>query len=93
MAHNEGLGVNWKTRRAFWADRAPNESALRTIFSPWLRRVRAMSEAIPMSIAITRICGPMNSIFSVSPARPRFKATYSMTTELMSTPIRSGKLG
>ncbi len=22
VAHNEGLGANWKTRRAFWADRA-----------------------------------------------------------------------
>jgi len=30
VAHDEGLGANWKTRRAFWADRAANESALRT---------------------------------------------------------------
>jgi hypothetical protein len=30
VAHNEGLGTNWKTRRAFWADRAANESALHT---------------------------------------------------------------
>ena len=30
VAHNTGLGVNWKTRRAFWADRVANESALRT---------------------------------------------------------------
>jgi pimeloyl-ACP methyl ester carboxylesterase len=29
VAHNEGLGVIWKTRRAFWADRAAHESALR----------------------------------------------------------------
>ena len=29
VAHNEGLGANWKTRRAFWADRAANESTLR----------------------------------------------------------------
>jgi len=29
VAHNEGLGANWKTRRAFWIDRATNESALR----------------------------------------------------------------
>jgi pimeloyl-ACP methyl ester carboxylesterase len=29
VAHNEGLGANWKVRREFWADRAPNESALR----------------------------------------------------------------
>ena len=30
VAHDEGLGANWKTRRAFWADRAAYESALRT---------------------------------------------------------------
>ena len=29
VAHNSGLGANWKTRRAFWADRAANEDALR----------------------------------------------------------------
>jgi pimeloyl-ACP methyl ester carboxylesterase len=30
VAHNEGLGAIWKPRRAFWADRATNESTLRT---------------------------------------------------------------
>jgi pimeloyl-ACP methyl ester carboxylesterase len=29
VAHNEGLGANWKMRREFWKDRAANESALR----------------------------------------------------------------
>ncbi len=29
VAHNTGLGANWKARRAFWADRAANESVLR----------------------------------------------------------------
>jgi pimeloyl-ACP methyl ester carboxylesterase len=29
VAHNSGLGANWKTRRAFWADRLANEEALR----------------------------------------------------------------
>jgi pimeloyl-ACP methyl ester carboxylesterase len=29
VAHNEGLGANWKARREFWADRAANEKALR----------------------------------------------------------------
>jgi pimeloyl-ACP methyl ester carboxylesterase len=29
VAHNEGLGVNWATRRAFWADRATHEEELR----------------------------------------------------------------
>jgi len=30
VAHNEGLGAIWKARRAFWADREPNETQLRT---------------------------------------------------------------
>jgi pimeloyl-ACP methyl ester carboxylesterase len=30
VAHNDGLGAIWKTRRAFWADRAGNEVALRS---------------------------------------------------------------
>jgi pimeloyl-ACP methyl ester carboxylesterase len=30
VAHNEGLGANWATRRAFWADRSTYEEALRT---------------------------------------------------------------
>ena len=29
VAHNTGLGENWKTRRAFWTDRDAYESALR----------------------------------------------------------------
>jgi pimeloyl-ACP methyl ester carboxylesterase len=30
VAHDEGLGANWKTRRAFWADRPAHEALLRT---------------------------------------------------------------
>jgi pimeloyl-ACP methyl ester carboxylesterase len=29
VAHNEGLGSNWATRRAFWTNRAAHEEALR----------------------------------------------------------------
>jgi pimeloyl-ACP methyl ester carboxylesterase len=29
VAHNEGLGANWVTRRAFWGDRPAHEEALR----------------------------------------------------------------
>jgi pimeloyl-ACP methyl ester carboxylesterase len=29
VSHNEGLGANWRARRAFWVDRAANESLLR----------------------------------------------------------------
>src|ERR1700733_9718992 len=28
VAHNEGLGANWATRRAYWADRDANEAAM-----------------------------------------------------------------
>jgi hypothetical protein len=31
VAHNEGLGPNWETRRAFWADRTAHEKALREL--------------------------------------------------------------
>src|SRR5262249_43914992 len=30
VAHDEGLGAIWETRRAFWANRVANESQLRT---------------------------------------------------------------
>ncbi len=30
VAHDEGLGAKWETRRAFWADRPAHEAALRT---------------------------------------------------------------
>jgi pimeloyl-ACP methyl ester carboxylesterase len=30
VAHDGGLGANWKTRREFWANREANEAALRT---------------------------------------------------------------
>jgi pimeloyl-ACP methyl ester carboxylesterase len=29
VAHNTGLGANWKTRRAFWENRTTNEAAMR----------------------------------------------------------------
>jgi pimeloyl-ACP methyl ester carboxylesterase len=41
VAHNEGLGAIWQTRRAFWADRAANENALRAnLLSPETTRSR-----------------------------------------------------
>ena len=43
--------------------------------------------------AVTRISGPMNLPFSPSPAKPRFKATFSTITAQTSTPIPSGRLG
>jgi pimeloyl-ACP methyl ester carboxylesterase len=41
VVHEDGLGPLWETRRAFWADRAANEEALReNFFSPAATRLR-----------------------------------------------------
>jgi pimeloyl-ACP methyl ester carboxylesterase len=41
VAHDEGLGASWQTRRAFWADRSANEEALRAnLLSPAATRAR-----------------------------------------------------
>ena len=45
VAHNEGLGANWATRRAFWADRAAHEEALRTnLLSPATTKTRHVGD-------------------------------------------------
>ncbi len=64
VAHNEGLGANWKTRRAFWADRAANENALRTnLLSLQTTRTRHVGNAIRTWNAMILISGPMNLPF------------------------------
>ena len=94
VAHNEGLGANWKTRREFWKDRAANEDCAshESAFIADDAR-RAMSETIRTWNAMTRIYGPMSIIFSISPARPTFKAIFSTIIERTSTPTRSGRRG
>ena len=93
VAHNEGLGANWKTRRAFWADRAPNESALRTnLLSLATTRTRHVGND-PNVERYDPISGPMSFIFSTSLVRPTFKVICSTTIEPMWTPIQNGKHG
>jgi pimeloyl-ACP methyl ester carboxylesterase len=93
VAHNEGLGANWKTRREFWADRAPNESALRTnLLSLGATRTRHVGSD-PNVERYDPISGPTNSIFSTGPANPRFRVTCSTTIEPMWIPTRNGKHG
>ena len=93
VAHNEGLGANWKTRREFWADRAANETRFAQISSHCRQRERAMWGAIPTWNAMTRICGLTSFTFSISPARPTFKAICSTITERTSRLILSGRHG
>jgi len=93
VAHNEGLGVNWKTRRAFWDDRQANESALRTnLLSLVTTRIRHVGSD-PDVERYDPDLWTDEFIFSISLARPTFKATFSTTTAQTSTPIPSGRLG
>jgi len=61
VAHNGGLGTNWKTRRVFWADRASHEATLPTnLLSLDATRTRHVGNArIPRSTI--PICGPTNT--------------------------------
>src|SRR5216117_4274672 len=84
VAHNEGLGANWKPRRAFWADRAANESALRkNLMSLATTTGRVTLGATRISSTTTRICGRMNSRSSPSLIRPIFRAISSTTIARM----------
>jgi pimeloyl-ACP methyl ester carboxylesterase len=61
FSHNEGLGANWKPRRAFWADRASNESTLAQICCRLQPPGRAMLAMIPTWNFTTPICGLTSS--------------------------------
>ena len=88
VAHNEGLGANWKPRRAFWADRAANETALRTnLLSLQTTRTRHVGND-PNVERYDPIYGPMNLHFLASPDRLIFKATFSMTTARTLSPTQ-----
>ncbi|HKV22486.1 MAG TPA: alpha/beta hydrolase [Mycobacterium sp.] len=46
VCHEDGLGPLWETRRAFWADRAGHEAALReNFFSPAATRLRHVGKS------------------------------------------------
>jgi pimeloyl-ACP methyl ester carboxylesterase len=62
VAHNEGLGANWKTPRAFWADRAANEAALRTNLLSLATTRPSRARATPM-VPHTRILIRMRRSF------------------------------
>jgi alpha/beta hydrolase fold len=57
------------------------------------RRERVMSGTIQTWIVTIPIFGPMNSLFSISRGRRRFKAICSTIIEPMWTPIRNGRHG
>ena len=60
VAHNEGLGANWATRRAFWADRPATKKRCAKTCCRWQPRRRAISETIRRLSSMTPIFGPMS---------------------------------
>ena len=94
VAHNEGLGANWKTRRAFWADRAANESALRTnLLSLATTRTRHVGNDPNVERHDPDLWTDEFAFLESARAGARFKATSSTTIAPMWTPTRSGKHG
>jgi pimeloyl-ACP methyl ester carboxylesterase len=93
VAHNEGLGENWKTRRAFWADRKANESALRTnLLSFPTTRTRHVGND-PNVERYDPICGPTSLPSSTSLVRSTFKRSCFTTTAPMWKRTRNGRHG
>jgi len=62
VSHEDGLGPLWETRRAFWADRAAHEQALReNFFSPEPPPASGTSARVRSPTATTPACGPTKS--------------------------------
>jgi len=88
VAHNEGLARIGKRAGHFGPIAPPTKAHFAPISCRWPPRARATSETIPTRIATTQIFGLMSFPFSISLARPTFKATSFMTTARTSTPTQ-----
>ena len=92
VAHNEGLGANWKTRRAFWADRAARGPLRTNLLSLETTRTRHVGND-PNVDRYDPDLWTDEFAFLNRPGRPTFKATCSTTTGPMWTPTRNGEHG
>lgn len=63
VAHEEGLGPLWATRRAFWADRAAHEAALRANFLSLEETRQRHLALIPILPDTIPICGQTSTRF------------------------------
>jgi pimeloyl-ACP methyl ester carboxylesterase len=93
VAHNEGLGANWKTGERFGQTGRPTESALRTnlLSLPATRTCHLGND--PMSSVMTPTCGPTSLPSSTSLVRSTFRRSCFTTTEAMWNRIRNGRHG
>lgn len=93
VAHEDGLGPLWDARKAFGADRAAHEAALRENFlSLAATRQRHVGNS-PHASAYDPDLWTDGSPFSAVPARMISRSTCSTTTAPMSRAIRPGRPG
>jgi len=90
VAHDGGPGINWKTRRAYWADRATNKSAVRTSL---LSLAATRTRHVGNDPAVDRYDGPMSLRSSINPVRPTYRAICSTTIAPTWRRILYGRLG
>jgi hypothetical protein len=93
VANNSGLGANWKTRRAFWADRPANEEALRVNL---LSLATARSRHVRDDPNVERHDPDLwtdEYYFLSQPGQAEIQATFSTTTARTWKITRNGKRG
>jgi pimeloyl-ACP methyl ester carboxylesterase len=93
VAHNEGLGANWATRRGFWADRAANEEKLRTnLLSLQTTKTRHVGDDPNVELYDPDLWTDEYAFLN-SPGQAQIQSDLFMTTGRTLMPIRSGRLG
>jgi pimeloyl-ACP methyl ester carboxylesterase len=93
VSHNEGLGVNWAARRAFWVDRDANEEKLRkNLLSLEATKTRHIGDD-PHTELYDPDFWSDEYAFRTPRARRKFKAISFTTIAPTSTSIRRGGHG
>ena len=93
VAHNEGLGANWATRRAFWDDRPAHEQALRkNLLSLATTKTRHVGDDPNVELYDPDLWTDEYAFLN-APGKPKFKAISSMTTAPTSPLTQHGKSG
>jgi pimeloyl-ACP methyl ester carboxylesterase len=93
VAHNEGLGANWATRRAFWADRPAYEERLRkNLLSLETTKTRHIGDDPNVELYNPDLWTDEYAFLNRR-GRRRFKAISSTITARTSRHIQSGRHG
>ena len=93
VAHNEGLGANWATRRAFWADRPAHEEALRkNLLSLATTKTRHIGDDPKIELYDPDLWTDEYAFLN-APGQAQIQSDSSMTIAPTSMLIQSGRPG